>query len=255
MVRLILYNIEYCEGITGSWWEYCKFWRTFFPPKQLDQRIVDELKKLNPDVVALVEVDTGSFRAKKDEVVFFGDCLKMKSFVEKIKYPFNGWLKLFHYVPILKQQANAIIAKEMLTDIRYHVLHEGTKRLVIEATLNQPKKITLLLAHLSLRKKKRVEQMRELANIVNCIKNPVILMGDFNTFNGEEEIEELLETTHLNHKFKRCSKLLTLTQPTKNPKRRLDYILTSEKIKVITYEVLKFPFSDHLPVMVDFEIM
>jgi|TARA_B100001964_G_scaffold223674_2_gene269809 hypothetical protein len=105
MVRLIVYNIEYCEGMTGLWWEYLEFWKIFSPPKGLDQKIVDHIKKLRPDILALVEVDTGSFRAKKDEVVFFEKQLGMTSFVEKVKYPFQGWLKLFRYVPILNKQA------------------------------------------------------------------------------------------------------------------------------------------------------
>ena len=92
MVRLIVYNIEYCEGMTGHWWGYLKFWRIFFPPPKLDEKIVDHLKKLKPDILALVEVDTGSFRAKKDEVKFFERQLKMKSIAEHIKYPFKGWI-------------------------------------------------------------------------------------------------------------------------------------------------------------------
>ncbi len=254
MARLILYNIEYCEGISGHWWEYFKFWKIFFPPKNLDERIVHELKRLNPDILALVEVDTGSFRAKKDEVVFFEEGLGMKDFVEIIKYPLQGWLRLFHHVPILKKQGNAIIAKQSLTDIRYHIFHEGTKRVIIETTVELPKKVTLLLAHLSLRKKARAKQIKELANIVNNVKNPCIVMGDFNTFRGEQEIEYLLNNTHLQHRFHMSPQSRTLTQPACHPKRRLDYVLTSSKIKVKRYEVLNFHFSDHLPLLVDFDV-
>ena len=254
MVRLIVYNIEYCEGTTGLWYDYLKFWKLFFPPKGLDQRIVDHIKKLKPDILALIEVDTGSFRAKKDEVVFFEKGLGMKNFVEKVKYPFEGWLKLFHYVPILNKQANAIIAKEKLSKVKYHVFHEGTKRVVIEATIHVPKKVTLLLAHLALGRKTRAKQIQELTKIVNDIKNPVILMGDFNTYNGEVEIEKLLKETHLHHRFQMDKKSQTLTEPSYHPSRRLDYVLTSKGIKVRDYEVLNFHFSDHLPLLVDFKV-
>jgi len=255
MVRLIVYNIEYCEGMTGSWWDYLKFWRIFYPPKDLDQKIADQIKKLKPDIFALVEVDVGSFRAKKDEVIFFEKQLGMKNFIEKVKYPFEGLLKLFHFIPILNKQANAIIAKKKLSNVRYHVFHEGTKRVLIEATIHVPQKIVLLLAHLSLRKKIRAKQIHELTKIVNNIHNPVILMGDFNTFHGEQEIEQLLKETHLHHKFKMDKKLQTYTQPTFHPSRRLDYILTSKRIKVGNYEVLNFHFSDHLPLLVDFKVI
>ncbi len=254
MVRLIVYNIEYCEGMTGLWWQYLYFWRIFFPPPGLDQQIVEHLKKLKPDILALVEVDTGSFRAKKDEVVFFEQKLGMKNFVEKVKYPIHGWLNLFHHVPILNKQANAIIAKRKLSHVKYHVFHEGTKRLVIEATIHVPKKVTLLLAHLALGGETRAKQIKELIKMVNNIKNPVILMGDFNTFRGEEEIQVLLEKTHLHHQFEMDKTSQTLTEPTFHPSKRLDYVLTSKQIKVKNYQVLNFHFSDHLPLMVDFDV-
>lgn len=254
MVKLVCYNIEYCEGIEGLWYQYLQFWKIFFPPKKLDQQIVDALKKLNPDILSLVEVDTGSFRAKKDEVVFFEKKLRMKNFVEKIKYPFIGWLKLFHYVPILNKQANAIIAKYKISNVKYHLFHEGTKRVVIEVTIHCPKKVTLLLAHLALGERTRARQIEELINIVNAIKNPVILMGDFNTFRGMEEIKKLMKETHLKDNIKLDKYSVQLTQPMWHPLRRLDYILVSRQIKVKQYKVLNYPFSDHLPLFVEFKV-
>lgn len=252
MVRLICYNIEYCEGIEGLWYQYLEFWKIFFPPKGLDQRIVDSMKRLKPDILALVEVDTGSFRAKKDEVVFFEKKLGMKSFVEKVKYPFYHWLKLFHYVPILNKQANAIISKFKISKVRYHLFHEGTKRMIIQVDIHCPKKVTLLLAHLALGGKTRAKQIEELIKIVNNIKNPVILMGDFNTFRGPAELEKLRKETHLKDNARLDKYSLTLTQPTWHPLKRLDYVLLSPSIKVKKYRVLNFPFSDHLPLMVEF---
>ncbi len=167
MVKLVCYNIEYCEGIIGHWYQYLEFWKTFFPPQKIEQEMVAALKKVNPDILALVEVDSGSFRSKKDEGVFFENQLHMKSIVEGIKYSFEGWTKLFHYVPILNKQANAIASKYKLTDVKYHILHEGTKRVVIEASIKCPKKVTLLLAHLALKGKIRKMQIEELAGIVN----------------------------------------------------------------------------------------
>jgi len=113
MVRLICYNIEYCEGMEGLWYQYLMFWRIFFPPKKLDQQLVDALKRMKPDILTLVEVDVGSLRSRgKDEVRFIEQGLGMKSFVEKIKYPFQGWLRLFHHIPILDKQANGIAPVE-----------------------------------------------------------------------------------------------------------------------------------------------
>jgi hypothetical protein len=106
MTRLIVYNIEYCEGLNGSITQYMKFWKAFYPPKKLDEKIIKELKKFQPDILALVEVDIGSFRNKnKDEVKYFKKKLKMSSFVKAVKYPitgiFNTFLKIFYFVFVL----------------------------------------------------------------------------------------------------------------------------------------------------------
>lgn len=254
MVRLICYNIEYCEGMEGLWYQYLYFWRLLFPPQGLDERIVDSLKLFDPDVLALVEVDTGSFRAKKDEAMYFEKELGMSSEVEQVKYPHENWMRLFHHVPILNKQANAIVSRYKLTDVIYHMLHEGTKRMVIQASIHTPKKVTLLLAHLALGKNTRERQLEELAGIINTIKGPVILAGDFNTFNGEHEIYRLLRKTHLRDKHKLSKQHSYCTQPAWHPRRRLDYILTSPEVKVSAYEVINFHFSDHLPIYIDFDV-
>ena len=84
-------------------------------------------------------------------------------------------------------------------------------------------------------------------------------MGDFNTYNGEDEIADLLKKTHLkdrhklNHKSNNDS--LEFTQPAWHPMRRLDYVLVSSQIKVLTYNVLNFVFSDHLPLYLEFDVV
>ena len=255
MVKLVCYNIEYCEGMEGLWYQYLKFWRIFLLPKQLEEQLIEALMKLKPDILALVEVDTGSLRSRgRDEVRYLQKKLHLNDFVEKVKYPLRGWLKLFHYIPILSKQANALISKFKIKQVKYHLFHEGAKRLVIEAQINCPKPVTLLLAHLALGRRARAKQIKELTAIVNAITTPVILMGDFNTFNGTEEIKELLQKTHLKDMISLDKYSLPLTEPAWHPSRRLDYILTSPRIKVKQYSVLNFHFSDHLPLMVEFEM-
>ena len=155
---------------------------------------------------------------------------------------------------ILNKQANAIVSKFPLTKTKYHLFHEGTKRVVIESTIKCPKKVTLLLAHLALGPETRKKQFDELITIVNSIKNPVILMGDFNTFGGTKEIQGLLKKTHLKDKYQLDKHSIRMTQPTWHPSRRLDYVLVSPQINVKNYEVLNYPYSDHKPLFVEFNL-
>ena len=143
-------------------------------------------------------------------------------------------------------------------EIKRHALIRAMQRGItpdiIEATINCPKKVTILLAHLALCKSARAKQIVELAKIVRSIKNPVMLMGDFNTFNGVAELKDLIKKTHLKDYVKLDKHSIQLTQPTWHPSRRLDYVLVSKEIKVKQYEVLNYPFSDHMPLFVEFSI-
>lgn len=255
MVRLAVYNIEYCEGIAGEKWQYLEFWRVFRAPKGLDLEIIESLKKLELDILALVEIDSGSIRSRgRDEGVVFEKALGMRSIDEIVKYPIKGWLSMYHRIPILRKQSNAIMSRYPFKEVKHHLLKHGTKRVVIEAVVDVPEETVLLLAHLSLGKKTRTENLKELCEIVNRHKGRhVVLMGDFNTFNGEDEIMKLLRETHLEHHYELDVMSQTFTYPAYHPCKRLDYVLTSPKIKVNSYNVLNFQFSDHMPIMVDFD--
>jgi endonuclease/exonuclease/phosphatase family metal-dependent hydrolase len=228
-----------------------KFWTTFFPPKRIEKGIIREMKKHEPDIIGFVEVDLGSIRAKKNMAKFFSKELGMNYIAQKVKYPNKGLLRIFHLIPILRKQGNAIISKYPLKNIKYHQLSVGTKRIVIEATLDSPKKVTFVLAHLALGKKTRQIQIRDLVKIINKIGNPAILMGDFNTFSGEGEIKSIFDKTELIDKYE-LGKGNVNTHPSFRPSKRIDYILTSRRIKVKTHQVINIKLSDHLPILLDF---
>ncbi len=241
MPKLILYNIEYLQGMTGRKLDYLKFWRRFRHPAKIDKKIIGELKKYNPDILALIEIDSGSFTEDKNEINYFKKHLGMNHQAIKIKY--KGVLR---DLPVLGKQANAILSKEKLLNVKEYDFKEGVKRVVIEADINLGGKVKLILVHLALGKKDREKQVNELIQVVKDEKK-VILMGDFNTFYGEKELSRLLRTAGLNKSGKE------FTFPSYNPKKKLDYILT-RGIKVKDYKVLNLKYSDHLPVMINFEV-
>lgn len=252
MTRLILYNIEYLQGNKGGKLEYLKFWRRVDHPKWLKVKLANALRKHRPDIVSFLEVGGSSFM-EDNYFDYFKKKLEMKYSVKRLKYKFTGGLSFLKKIPLLNDQTNGILSKKKISEPEVIYFKKGVKKAVIKVEVHVPQKVTLLLAHLALGETVRKGQIDELIKIVKGIKGPVILAGDFNTFGGEEEIKSLLKKAALNHEFKLHGGR-TFTYPTKHPRRRLDYVLTSKDINVKKYDVLKMDFSDHLPVLVNFSV-
>ena len=93
-------------------------------------------------------------------------------------------------------------------------------------------------------------QLRRLYDLIAETRKPVIVAGDFNTFWGENEI----------YLFKRAARLQSAnlhglpTYPSRAPRKELDFILYQEGIEVTSFEVPRVKFSDHLPLICDFEV-
>ena len=256
MVRLISYNIEYETGNTGHLYEYLKLWRYLLTPHFMDEKIADFLKQEKPDIVALMEVDLGSIRTRfSNKAEFFKEYLNFTSCASATKYPTWSWAKIFARMPIFRRQGNAIIYKKKFEDVKYHWLHEGAKRLLIQTDIMQGSRIiTLFLAHLALGKKTRAKQIEEIAALVKEIKTPIILMGDFNTVKGDKELSLFLKKTKL-HKTYRIHKVSDCnTYPSFCPRKHFDYFFVSNSINVKDFKTLDCKYSDHLPIMLDFNL-
>ncbi|HJV45931.1 MAG TPA: endonuclease/exonuclease/phosphatase family protein [Bacillota bacterium] len=92
--------------------------------------------------------------------------------------------------------------------------------------------------HLALGKKERNVQLDILHKLIADSNEPTILLGDFNTttppkFNTLQDLASLAGME---------------TQSTVTPlKRRIDYIFVSHHFKLVKYEVVELPYSDHFP--------
>jgi len=105
--------------------------------------------------------------------------------------------------------------------------------------------------HLSLKYRHRHLQLRHLYDLIEKTEKPVIVAGDFNTFWGENEI----------YLFKRAAGLKSAnvdcipTYPSRAPRKELDFILFQEGINVTHFEVPQVRYSDHLPLVCDFDVV
>jgi len=132
-------------------------------------------------------------------------------------------------------------------DEKFHYFDTGIKRLIIELEMRD---FSIFLVHLSLKYRHRHLQLRKLYDLINDTDKTVIVAGDFNTFWGEDEI----------YLFKKAAGLTSAnsdgipTYPSRSPRKELDFILYQQGIEVKAFEVPQIKFSDHYPLVCDFEI-
>ena len=81
-------------------------------------------------------------------------------------------------------------------------------------------------------------------------KKPVIVAGDFNTFWGENEIYLFMKAAGL----RSANTDGVPTYTSRSPRKELDFVLYQDGIKVTGFDVPQVRFSDHLPLVCDFEL-
>jgi len=243
-MRIALYNIRYGTG-TGLGFHLPIPFSGYLRPSVVSaERVWTFLDRLDADILCLVEVDNGSYRN-------FGRC-QAGTLAAR-----NGWDHAFackyhkrsflRDLPLLWSQGNAVVSRVPLESVAEHTFSRGMKRTFLEVRFDG---FTVILAHLSLGKKARKEQLRELAGHARAITGPLFIGGDLNTFDGEKELSPVLEDTGLRDSDTKRRP----TYPSRKPRRRLDYLLASREVSVTNFEVPNTPFSDHLPLVCDFEI-
>jgi endonuclease/exonuclease/phosphatase family metal-dependent hydrolase len=243
IMRFLLYNIRYATG-HGSGYHFPLPFTGFF--KQTGGtlgRIVSFVRSVEPDIIALVEVDSGSYRCKKScQAAAIAKQLDHFHVVET-KYRNES---LANKIPVLNKQGNGLLSKQPIISHRFHYFDEGVKRLVIEVELED---ISIFIVHLSLSFKHRQQQLEHLHRIIAYGRKPVIVAGDFNTFGGDRELQLFLAAAGLLN-----ANLEGLpTYPSHAPKRNLDFILHSPELIVSNFSIPDIRLSDHAPLLCDFE--
>lgn len=235
-MRFVLYNMRYGTGPRAA---------GFMRSSQRNlERIADFLKDLQPDLVGLIEVDYGSYRmGRKNQAEVLADCLGHYH-TYATKY---GKKSIWRHVPVLNRQGNAFLARGRIRNERFHFFDQGMKRLVMELDLDH---VVVYLVHLSLGGKARLHQLAALYDLVRTTDRPCVVAGDFNLLWGEYEIDLFLAATGLQN----ANQAGLPTFPSSQPHRHLDFVLHSEEIEVTGFQVPAVRFSDHLPLVVDFDV-
>jgi endonuclease/exonuclease/phosphatase family metal-dependent hydrolase len=206
--------------------------------------ITNFIKTIDPDIVGLIEVDTGSIRSRMvNQAEKIAEDLGMNTSYET-KY---GEKSFNQILPIVRKQGNAFMAAERVHGEKFHYFDTGIKRLIIELEMEE---FAVFLVHLSLKYRHRHLQLRKLHDLIEATEKPVIVAGDFNTFWGENEIYLFLRAAGLTS----ANTASDPTYPSRAPRKELDFVLYQEGIEVTNFEVPDVRLSDHLPLICDFEV-
>jgi|GEM_PF-1928870 len=232
------------------------FWGLGYPKSQLNQtlkgssyfykrntqkninQIANLINSLNPHFVAFQEIDGGSLRNGQYNQV--QDLTKQLSMNYSYYAVEKDWLRYFN-------DGNALISTYRPLFVKVEILpFKVEKRNAIFSNyIIGKKKVTIITMHLGAHKSgktERLQQVKSLAEKINKLKNPVILMGDFNCEPSDEEFQYLIKNTEMKN-------LINIkTYPTYNPKNIFDNILISKSIKSVKVQVIKTKLSDHFPV-------
>lgn len=207
-------------------------------------RITHFIKSVDPDVVGLIEVDTGSIRSRSvNQAEKIAADLQMNTSYET-KY---GEKSINQILPIVRKQGNAFMAAPRVHGERFHYFDTGIKRLIIELEMDE---FAVFLVHLSLKYRHRHLQLRHLYDLIQETAKPVVVAGDFNTFWGKNEIYLFMKAAGLTS----ANPDSIPTYPSRAPRKELDFILYQDGINVTAFEVPDVKLSDHLPLVCDFEL-
>jgi endonuclease/exonuclease/phosphatase family metal-dependent hydrolase len=187
------------------------------------------------DLVALQEVDAGSFRTNQVNLTEY--------LAHRARFPWwhcqtNRDLGKF------AQHSNGLLARFCPSEIQEYRLPgmlPGRGATVFHFSMVGGDALCVVVLHLALTKRTRLRQVAFIADLLQNIKH-VIVMGDWNCGSRSAEMDFLLAHTNLAEPTHDLP-----TFPSWKPSRAIDHILVSTSLYVDEVSVIDYPLSDHLP--------
>lgn len=287
VIKILTWNLGFLYGKGSEGPGYSIRDRKYYQ-ERLDQLVV-EIKKWEPDVICLQEIDFSSSRSQHINQALY--------LAEKAGYPYvaeavswNANYIPFPYWPISNnfggvKSGGAILSRYPITDHEvtllakpasqpwwYNVfyLHRYFQKVTLEVG---SKTFNLINLHLeAFDKKDRRGQVEKLVKTVETEKIDFVA-GDFNmlpasatkksNFGDDDNYEgdpsfQIMMKSHLMEvipdEIYAQSESDYFTFPAWKPNRRLDYIFYFEGHKMMKAEILPSALSDHLPLKASFQI-
>jgi len=240
MVRILTYNVHRCVGVDG----------------RLDVgRIAAVIAAQAPDIVALQEVDVGRARTGHvDQAVAIAQRLNMTS-------RFNATVKVEEELygdALLTCFPERLVKSGPLPGYRPMPRLEPRGALWVAVTVGKAE-LHVINTHLGLVPMEQRVQARALAS-QDWLEHPeradpAILLGDFNA--GASSFVARCLLSRLSD-ARRAASHRTPTFPSRLPVGQIDHVFVSPGVKVrsihVPNDILARQASDHLPLVVDFEL-
>ena len=244
-MRLLVYNIRYATGNGAAFHLPVPCAGYLRSSRRTLDDITQFIRREDPDLVGLIEVDMGSVRSGLiNQAEHIAQHLGHYTAYE-CKY---GAASLNHQLPIVRKQGNAILAAPRVHGERFHYFPSGIKRLIIEMELDE---VCVFLVHLSLKYRHRQEQLKHLHELTRDAQKPVIIAGDFNTFTGADELYLFMQATGL----RSVNSNGLASYPSRVPRAELDFVLVSPEIEIEDFRIPDVRLSDHRPIVCDFRVL
>ena len=209
------------------------------------ERIASVIRSVDPDVVALQEVDQGVERT--DRVVqagAYGSLTGMEAVFGAFMEYQGG------------RYGMALLSRHPILSWENHRLPPGAEpRSALTARIRMPasgREVVVAGIHFYRTEEERMAQARRTAEILEPHTVPVLLAGDFNSLPGSPVMELLAQGWAVPEK-----EGPRYTFPADEPAREIDFILVRphDGFRVLEYRVLEDPVaSDHRPVLMVVEI-
>ena len=233
-IRILCYNIHHAEGVD----------------RKLDlNRIGNLIKTVNPDVVALQEVDQNVRRTRGVNQPEVLSKITGLNVVFGKNIPLQGG----HY-------GNVLLSRFEIQHFKNHSLpnfDQGEQRGVIEATLKLPGdrgELCFMATHLDHRRdeKERLASVTAIRKIAQTkMAQPTVLAGDLNATPDSATLMKFFETWTSANQDPRP------TVPVTQPQRQIDYILfrPQARWRVVEVKVLEEAVaSDHRAIFAELEL-
>jgi len=214
------------------------------------------IDKYDLNIIGLQEVNQRYFIRLQEEIddkfTFYGKFRYLYSFFTKKVYPFSVFNES---VPIITNKSVSRRKTLVLPWLSSYVPRIVT---IMEINLGNLGSVVVLNTHIDyLKNKTKVKQLKKLEKIIERIRKPVILMGDFNMTLKNDDFRNFIK------KMKSLNiERVDINESTfKKAKSNyaIDHIFVSSCFRVVDFFIEKdnsyVDFSDHYPIIVKLDFM